>query len=113
MAGRKPILIDLDEVKRLAGLGLSEAQICTSLGISEDTLGRRKKDSADFADALKSGKVAAQVTVGTELMKLIKKGNLGAISWYEKTRLGYSEKVQTEHSGKLEIEYVNDWRHQN
>jgi hypothetical protein len=93
------IVIDIAEVKRLAGLGLSEENIAISLGISQDTLTRRKKDFAEFAEALKSGKVAAQTVVADKLYELCKEGNLGAIIWYEKTRLGYSEKITNEHSG--------------
>jgi hypothetical protein len=33
-------------------------------------------------------------------MSLIKKGNLGAIVWYEKTRKGYSDRVQQEMTGR-------------
>jgi DNA invertase Pin-like site-specific DNA recombinase len=96
MAGRKPIEINLAEVERLAGLGLTEAEICTSLGISQRTLERRKAESGIFGEALKKGKTATQVVVANKLVELCKKGNLGAIIWWEKTRLGYSETIKQE-----------------
>lgn len=98
-AGRKPLAIDLAEVERLAGLGLSEAAICLSLGISEDTLQRRKTASADFADAIKRGKAAAHAQVAAQLMGKCLEGDLGAIIWYEKTRCGMSDKVTQEITG--------------
>jgi len=91
MAKRKEI--DIKEVERLSGLGLTEEQISLSLGISVDTFGRRKSSVAEFAEAIKRGKTKAADVVSSKLMDLIKRGNLGAIIWYEKTRLGYSDRT--------------------
>lgn len=91
--GRKKIEIDTTEVERLAGLGLTQEEICSSLSISVDTLERRVKDSADFADAIKRGKASAAEVVSDKLMGLCKRGNLGAIIWYEKTRRNLSDRL--------------------
>lgn len=98
--GRKKIDIDLEEVETLAGLGFSEEEIAISLGVSQDTIDRRKKDTADFADAIKRGKAKAKRKVTSKLMEKIEAGDLGAIIWYEKTRLGFSDKQTVEHTGK-------------
>lgn len=50
--GRQKIQLDLEEVERLASLGLTEEQIGLALGVSQDTITRRKQDTADFADRL-------------------------------------------------------------
>jgi hypothetical protein len=92
-SGRPKIELDLAEVERLAGLGLTQAEIAFSLGISEDTITRRKGDSADFADAIKRGRTAAHSEVSSQLFQQCKKGNVAAIIWYEKTRRGMSDKV--------------------
>jgi hypothetical protein len=83
-------------VEELASQGLSQAEICVSLGISEDTLGRRKEDSADFADALKRGKTRAATVISNKLFDLAKNGSMSAIVWWEKTRLGYSDRMKSE-----------------
>ena len=47
-------------------------------------------------------------------MKAVGEDNLTAIIFYLKTQgkhLGYVERQEVAQSGKLEIEYVNDWRH--
>jgi hypothetical protein len=52
--------------------------------------------------------------VENKLMQQIKNDNLTAIIFYLKTQgkhLGYVERQELQHDGKLEIEYVNDWRH--
>ena len=54
--GRKRIEFDLEEVERLASMGLSEAQIGDALRVSVSTLGRRKQDSEGFAEALRRGR---------------------------------------------------------
>lgn len=93
MAGKK-IPIDISRVEELAAQGLSQAEICLCLGISEDTLTRRKADSADVAEAIKRGKAKAASEIANRLYQMAKGGDLGAIVWWEKTRRGLSDKVQ-------------------
>ena len=104
--GRKKIEIDIQEVEALAGLGFSEEEIAISLGISQDTIDRRKKENADIADAIKRGKAKAKKKVTGKLMEKIEAGDLGAIIWYEKTRLGFSDKVVSEHEGEIKIRVI-------
>jgi transcriptional regulator with XRE-family HTH domain len=97
----KQIPIDLKRVEQLAGLGLTQAEIATSLGISERTLRTRKQDSADFAAAIERGRTSAAEAVANVLFELAtKKKNLNAIIWYEKTRRGISETTRSEITGK-------------
>lgn len=104
---RPRIDIDIDRVAELAGRGLSQAEICLVMGISEDTLSRRKQDTAVFADAINKGRAAAAQEVSNALyQKATVDKDLGAIIWYEKTRRGLSDKTQQEHSGGLTIKVV-------
>lgn len=94
MAGKK-IPIDISRVEELAAQGLSQAEICLCLGISEDTLTRRKQDAADVADAINRGKAKAASEIANVLyLKATKDKDLGAIIWWEKTRRGLSDRVQ-------------------
>lgn len=92
--GRPRIDIDIALVADLAGRGLSQAEICLVVGISEDTLSRRKLESAAFADAIKRGRAVAADAVANKLYEMATSGDLGAIVWWEKTRRGLSDKVQ-------------------
>jgi hypothetical protein len=69
--GRKRINLSdpdtLKKIKHLAGLGLSDKAISTSLGISARTLARRKKDSVIFGDTIKEGKISAIEKVSNAL----------------------------------------------
>jgi hypothetical protein len=94
--GRTKIKIDVGQVEELAAQGLSQVEICATLGISEDTMTRRKKDSADFAGALERGKARASATISNKLFELAASGNLVAIRWWETTRRGMSDRVKSE-----------------
>lgn len=97
---RPRIDIDITKVQELAGRGLTQAEICAVLGISEGTLYARKRDSEVFEDAIKAGKAQAAQEVANALYeKAVVGKDLGAIIWYEKTRRGLSDRQQVEHSG--------------
>jgi hypothetical protein len=108
--GRKKIDIDIKEAEHLAGLGLTEEEIALNLGVSVDTLGRRKKDTADFAESIARGKARTKRNIGNKVYEKAMDGDSSMLKWFEQSRFGYSEKQAIDHSGKLEIEYVNDWR---
>lgn len=93
----KPKLqIDISKVEIYAAQGLTLAEICLCLGISESTLYSRKRESEVFADAIKRGKAKAASEISNKLYMMAKDGDLGAIIWYEKTRRGLSDKVTNE-----------------
>lgn len=95
MAGRKRIAIDIDRVAELAGRGLTQAEICAVLGISDQTLLNRQRENLEFLDAINSGRAKAAEEVANALYtKATVEKDLGAIIWYEKTRRGLSDKIQ-------------------
>jgi len=96
----KKIEIDLARVEDLAANGLSESEVAASMGFSRHTIQRRKRDDEAFATAWKRGRERAHAEVTNALMSLIRDRNLGAVVWYEKTRKGYSDRVQQEVMGK-------------
>ena len=96
----KKIEIDLTRVEDLAANGLSESEVAASMGFSRQTITRRKRDDVAFVAAWKRGRERAHAEVTNALMTLIRNQSLGAIVWYEKTRKGYSDKVQQEISGR-------------
>jgi len=69
--GRKRIDLSdpdtLEKIKHLAGLGLSDQAIATSLGCSRATILRRKKDCATFEATIKEGKIKAVADVSNAL----------------------------------------------
>ncbi|HHF3743728.1 TPA: LuxR C-terminal-related transcriptional regulator [Haemophilus influenzae] len=96
------IEIDLSMVESLAAQGLTNQQIADSLGISERTLQNRKKDNAEFAEAIKKGKAKGIEVVTNALMKKIKSGNVTAMIFFLKTQGGWKENNQLEIEMKKE-----------
>lgn len=96
---RPKIDIDISRVEEYAAQGLTQAEICLCLGISEDTMTRRKVENAVFAEAIKRGKAKAASEIANTLYLKAINGDLGAIIWYEKTRRGLSDRQAIEHSG--------------
>lgn len=79
---RPRIDIDISQIAALAGRGLTEQQIADCLGISHDTLARRKRDSAEFSEAIKVGKARGLRQITNSLFKSASAGNVTAQIFY-------------------------------
>lgn len=90
---------NLRQIEVLAGYGMTEAAIANVLGISERTFRTNKNTEEVVLAALEKGKAKAASIIGQALFEKAKKGDLGAIVWWEKTRAGRTERVRTEITG--------------
>lgn len=86
-------------IETAAGYGLTEAAIARLVGCSPETFYRRKGIRPDILTALERGKALAALNVGKALYTKAIKGDVPAITWYEKTRQNRSEISRLEHSG--------------
>lgn len=82
---------DLKLLERLAGLGLSERNMATAIGVSDATWEALKKRDPRLSGALEKGRAEAARQVANRLFQLCMRGNLGALIWWEKTRSGRHE----------------------
>jgi hypothetical protein len=90
-AGRPRIELtekDLANMEMLAGLGLSLKKIAAVVGMDENTLCARKKDSALINGILERGRAKAEARVGKSLYERAVEGDVAAIRWWEMTRAG-------------------------
>lgn len=83
--GRKPINIDLVELERLSGMGLSERQIASALDISNSTL-TRKKHIEQIEHALKRGRAKAVALVSSKLFDNAMEGKETSAIFFLKNR---------------------------
>ena len=90
------IEINLDVVEGLAAQGLSDTQIAQVLGISRSTLVKRKRESAQFTQAINRGKAKGIAKVTQKLFEKINQNDLGAIIFYLHCQGGWSEKQKVE-----------------
>lgn len=95
------IEIDLAKVEALAANGLTQQQIADSLGISERTLYKNKKENAEIAEAIKRGRNKGIAYVTNALMSKIKSGNVTAMIFYLKTQAGWKETNVNEITGTV------------
>ena len=104
----KPKEIDLDQVERLAAQGLSQEQIGHCLGIHRDTVTRRKKSDAEFAEALKRGQSKGIEQVANALFESAKAGNTTAQIFFLKNRdpEKWSDKQQADVRGTFELKWL-------
>jgi len=86
---------DLDEVERLAGLGLTEEQIGLALGVSRATISRNKADDT-FDAALKRGRAAGIAHVTNKLRELVDNGNPTSTLFFLKCKAGWNEQAEIE-----------------
>lgn len=102
--GRPRIQLDIAEVERLAGLGLTEHEIAASLGVNYTTLLDRKKTLSEFSEALKRGKIKAVTEVSNAMYNAAMDGNITAQIFFLKNRARdqWKDKWDVEHSGGTE-----------
>ena len=101
--------IDLGELYRLAEIGLTEAQIADMLGIHQATMTRRKKDDAEFAEALKAGKAAGISAVTNALHKGAVEGDKTAAQiFFLKNRGGWTDRQEVDVSGSVGVDVQLD-----
>ena len=103
--------IDLEELYSLAKIGLSEAQVAQSLGISQSTMTRRKQSDADFDKALKAGQSAGITAVTSALFNgatNADKPSTSAQIFYLKNRANWADRQEMDISGGIGVEVQLD-----
>ena len=86
LGGRPRVDIDMNEVRRLAALGLSAEVIADRLGVSRKSLFNVMNRDPAVRDAMNQGLSEGIDFAASKLHDLINEGNLGAICFYLRTR---------------------------
>ena len=107
MANEKEI--DLDELYRLAEIGLTEAQMAASLGVSTPTFERRKKVDQQFLSTLKAGKAAGISAVTNALFKgAVEHEKPASQIFFLKNRGGWTDRQEVDVSGSVGVDVQLD-----
>lgn len=101
--GRKKIIIDADQVERLAAQGLGIMDICRSIGVGWDTFNKNRKHKKEISEALARGQAAGMNIATSALMNQIHEGNFQAIQFYLKNRSPdeWSDRQEVQHNLNL------------
>ena len=81
------------QVETMAGLLLPHDDIAAILGISDETLRKH------YRAALGVGRAKGNLTITDRLHKKAKDGNIAALIFLAKVRMGWSEKIKVENTG--------------
>lgn len=91
MRGRKTLFKKemIEEGEKLGGLGLREEDMALFWGVNSRTLSRWKKKNPEFCQAIKRGKMRADVTVIQALFRAARDGNITGMIFWLKNRLSH------------------------
>ncbi len=93
--GRPRREFDLRQVEELARLGCTEEDMGAVLGVSVDTIQRRKRTSEEFCGAIKRGQAATRNSLRRLQLKKALDGNVTMLIWLGKQLLGQSDRQST------------------
>lgn len=108
MKTKPTCVIDIQKAERLAGRGLSQKQIAQCLGISETSLYKYKKVSAEFKEALERGRSKGIAMVSNALFKKCLKGDVNAIKFYLSVVGRWKESKAIRVSGSIKTEDITE-----
>lgn len=100
-AGRKPVLIDLVELEKLAALQSTDVEIAKWFRVSPRTIEMRRKQP-EFAEAINRGRAMGQISVRRAQMKILESGSAAMGIWLGKQLLGQRDVMPVEISGPNE-----------
>jgi hypothetical protein len=98
------------KAESLAAQGLTLEQTAHSLGISYQTLNEKRKQFAEFSEAIALGKAKGIATVTNSLFKKAKEGDVPAIKYYLNNRDNgnWKDRATTEHTGTLKVSDLSE-----
>jgi hypothetical protein len=100
--GRPPVPLDPRQVEELARIGCTEADMAAVLGVSVDTIQRRKRSCAEFCGVIEKGQASLRNSLRRLQVKKALEGNVTMLIWLGKQLLGQSDRQGIEHSGGRE-----------
>lgn len=105
--GRPKIEIDPERLKNLPPFVLSKNSLSCHLGVCPETLNLRMEENPSLSVAIKAALADARARAdhdsGADLWARAAAGDMTARIWFEKTRLGYSDRQTNIQEGGVEI----------
>lgn len=100
---RKFLMPNLVDVENLAARGLYLGEIAASLGFSDTTLRKRRKQFSEVSAAIARGQKKGQAKIANVLFEAAAKGDINAAKFYLARRCGWSETVNNQNSGEIGV----------
>ncbi len=93
---RPRMQIDPEQVRKLAAIDCSYAEIAGIVGCNPSTLTRR------FAQAIEKGRLEGSASLKRKQFELAMAGSVTMLIWLGKQRLGQADKQEIAHAGTIE-----------
>jgi hypothetical protein len=90
--GRPPKVIDADLVEKLCMIHCTDEEIADIVGVSVDTLARRRQQDTEFATMMAGAKGRGRASLRRIQWKLAESGNAALAIWLGKQLLGQRDK---------------------
>jgi hypothetical protein len=97
--GRPRLTLDLRQVEELARIACTEEDMAAVLGVSVDTIQRRKRTSAEFRGVIEKGRASLRNSLRRLQVKKALEGNTTMLIWLGKQLLGQSDRQSAELTG--------------
>jgi hypothetical protein len=97
--GRPRVELDPRQVEELARIGCTEADMAAVLGVSVNTIERRKRSSPEFRGVIEKGQASLRNSLRRLQVKKALDGNVTMLIWLGKQLLGQSDRQGIEHTG--------------
>ena len=104
--GRPQVPLDPRQVEELARIGCTEADMAAVLGVSVDTIQRRKRASCEFCGVIEKGQASLRNSVRRLQVKKALEGNVTMLIWLGKQLLGQSDRHEMSTSGEQRVRIV-------
>ena len=98
--------LDPRQVEELARIGCTEADMAAVLGVSVDTIQRRKRASEEFRGVIEKGQASLRNSVRRLQVKKALDGNVTMLIWLGKQLLGQSDRQELSTSGEQRVRIV-------
>lgn len=92
--GRKAAIFDYKKIEKFSAMGLTKEDIGRALGYERSCFFEHKRNDEKIEDAIKRGRSKFKVIVSQNLVDQMKRGNVTAAIWLDKTRCGTREDGQ-------------------
>jgi hypothetical protein len=103
--GRKPLEIDLKQVKALASQQLSDQEIFTILHISKASFYKKKREEKDFTDAIAEGRAIGIANVTNKAYQKAMAGDGEMIRFILERKAGWKKEDRVNVGGKIEQDH--------
>jgi hypothetical protein len=97
--GRPRLQFDLRQVEALARIGCTDDDMAAVLGVSVDTIQRRKRSCAEFRGVIEKGRASLRNSLRRLQVKKALEGNTTMLIWLGKQLLGQSDRQRAEFTG--------------